>query len=92
MSGKTAVREAAPEASETVVISRLFEAPRALVWEAWSSHAQLARWWGPMGFTAPRGSVELRPGGPFSLVMRGPDGQEQACRAGNCLYADAGGK
>jgi uncharacterized protein YndB with AHSA1/START domain len=48
MSGKTAVREAAPEAPEVVVISRLFDAPRALVWEAWSSHAQLARWWGPM--------------------------------------------
>jgi uncharacterized protein YndB with AHSA1/START domain len=75
MPAEPAVREAAPEARE-VVISRLFDAPRALVWEAWSSYAQLARWWGPMGFTAPRGSVELRPGGPFSLVMRGPDGHE----------------
>jgi uncharacterized protein YndB with AHSA1/START domain len=76
MPARTAVREAAPEAPEVVVISRLFDAPRALVWEAWSSHAQLARWWGPMGFTTPRGSVELRRGGPFSLVMRGPNGTE----------------
>jgi uncharacterized protein YndB with AHSA1/START domain len=76
MSGKAAVREAAPEAPEAVVLSRLFDAPRALVWEAWSSYAHLARWWGPMGFTTPRGSVELRPGGPFTLVMRAPDGTE----------------
>ena len=73
MAGKPAVAEAAPE---HVVISRLFDAPPALVWEAWSSHAQLARWWGPMGFTTPRGVVELRPGGPFTLVMRAPDGTE----------------
>ena len=76
MSGKAAVREASSEASEAVVISRLFDAPRALVWEAWSSYAHLARWWGPMGFTTPRGEVELRPGGPFTLVMRAPDGTE----------------
>lgn len=76
MSGKTAVREAAPAAPEAVIISRLFDAPRALVWEAWSSFAQLARWWGPMGFTTPRGDVELRPGGPFTLVMRAPNGTE----------------
>lgn len=75
MPARAAVREAVPEARE-VVISRLFDAPRALVWEAWTSHAQLARWWGPMGFTTPRGSVELRPGGPFTLVMRAPDGTE----------------
>jgi uncharacterized protein YndB with AHSA1/START domain len=73
MAGKPATAEAAPE---HVVISRLFDAPRALVWEAWTSHAQLARWWGPMGFTTPRGEVELRPGGPFTLVMRSPDGHE----------------
>ncbi len=73
-----AVRPAAvPEAAtEHIVVSRLFDAPRALVWEAWSSYAHLARWWGPMGFTTPRGSVELRPGGPFTLVMRAPDGTE----------------
>ena len=77
MAGKPAAApDAAPEAPEVVVISRLFDAPRALVWEAWSSHAHLARWWGPMGFTTPRGEVELRPGGPFSLVMRAPDGTE----------------
>jgi len=76
MSGKAAAREPEPEAPEAVVISRLFDAPRALVWEAWSSHAHLARWWGPMGFTTPRGSVELRPGGPFTLTMRSPDGTE----------------
>lgn len=76
MPGKPAAPDAAPGASEVVVISRLFDAPRALVWEAWSSHGQLARWWGPMGFTTPRGSVELRPGGPFTLVMRSPDGHE----------------
>ena len=76
MSGKAAAREAEPEAPEAIVISRLFDAPRALVWEAWSSHAHLARWWGPMGFTTPRGSVDLRPGGPFTLTMRSPDGHE----------------
>src|ERR1700759_4205405 len=59
-------------------IVRLFDAPRQLVWNAWTDPDQLARWWGPAGMTTPRGSIEMdvRPGGVFRLVMVSGDGTE----------------
>jgi uncharacterized protein YndB with AHSA1/START domain len=52
-------------------LSRVFDAPRRLVWRAWTEPEQLAKWWGPRGMTVPLESVEmdLRPGGVFRLVM-----------------------
>ena len=77
MSSNAAARSAVPAAAgPAVIMTRLFDAPRALVFEAWSAPAHLARWWGPNGFSLPRCEVEFRPGGPFNLVMRGPDGNE----------------
>ena len=59
-----------------VVITRVFDAPRALVWQAWTEPTHLARWWGPKEFTNPVCEVDLRPGGALRIVMRGPDGVE----------------
>ncbi len=53
---------------------REFDAPRDLVWRAWTEPGMLAAWFGPHGFSCPTCNVELRPGGPYRIVMRGPDG------------------
>ncbi|HXP75753.1 MAG TPA: SRPBCC domain-containing protein, partial [Stellaceae bacterium] len=56
----------------TVVITRVFDAPRTLVFKAWTDAAHLARWWGPKGFTNPVCEVDARPGGGLRIVMRAP--------------------
>jgi len=57
-----------------LTITRIFNAPRALVWRAWTDPKQLARWWGPKDFINPRCEMELRPGGAIRVDMRDPDG------------------
>jgi len=60
----------------TVVITRVFDAPRELVFKAWTDAGHLAQWWGPKGFTNPVCEVDARPGGALRIVMRAPDGAE----------------
>jgi len=60
----------------TVVITRIFDAPRALVFKAWTDPAHLSQWWGPRGFTNPVCEVDPRVGGTLRIVMRAPDGAE----------------
>jgi uncharacterized protein YndB with AHSA1/START domain len=57
-----------------VNITRVFDAPRALVFAAWTDPKQVAKWWGPEGFTNPVCNLDVRPGGPMRIDMRGPDG------------------
>jgi uncharacterized protein YndB with AHSA1/START domain len=54
-----------------LTITRVFDAPRALVWRAWTDPAQIAQWWGPRGVSTPLDLIhmELRPGGAANLVM-----------------------
>jgi len=54
-----------------IEFQRVFEAPRELVWQAWTDPDQISVWWGPAGMRTPRESVELdvRPGGVFRLTM-----------------------
>src|ERR1700674_4869075 len=59
-----------------VVMTRIFDAPRKLVFEAWTKPERLARWFGPKGFTMPICEMDFRPGGAFRFVMRGPDGKD----------------
>ncbi len=61
-------------ANREVVLTRVFEAPREIVWQAWTEPARLAAWWGPHGFTNPRCEADPRPGGAIRIDMRGPDG------------------
>jgi uncharacterized protein YndB with AHSA1/START domain len=56
-----------------VKIVRTFDAPRALVWQAWTDPTHVARWWGPRGFTNPVCEWDARPGGRFHVVMRASD-------------------
>ena len=57
-----------------VTLTRIFNAPRELVWKAWTDPAMLARWWGPHGFTNPLCEADVRPGGKILIHMRAPDG------------------
>ncbi len=64
--------------ARTIVIEKELDAPRELVWRAWTDPDEIARWWGPEHFTTPREKIEidLRPGGVCRMTMVGPDGQE----------------
>ena len=58
-----------------VAFTRIFDAPRQLVFKVWTDPRHLAEWWGPHGFTNPRCEWEARPGGRIHVDMRGPDGR-----------------
>ena len=58
----------------SVTITRIFKAPRDLVWRAWTDHAMLKEWWGPEEFTAPVVRGDVKPGGEVHIIMRGPKG------------------
>ena len=62
-------------ADEQFVYAREFDAPRDVVFAAWTEADCLARWFGPKGFTMLRCNIDLRPGGVFHYGMRAPDGQ-----------------
>ena len=59
-----------------IVGMRLYDAPRALVFKAFTDPAHLAHWWGPDGFTLTTKSFDFRPGGVWRFVMHGPDGRD----------------
>lgn len=59
-----------------MTITRVFDAPRELVWKAWTDPKCVMMWWGPKGFTAPVCKMDFRVGGKFLCCMRSPDGQE----------------
>src|SRR5688572_22943410 len=67
---------AANNESKELVLTRVFDAPRELVFQAWTEPEHLKRWWGPNGFTLPYCTVDLRPGGAIHFCMRSPDGFE----------------
>jgi uncharacterized protein YndB with AHSA1/START domain len=58
----------------TVVIDRTFDAPRELVWKAFTEPERIKQWWGPEHFDCPEAIVDLRVGGAYRFAMRGPDG------------------
>lgn len=63
-------------AGKEVVVSRLIDAPRERVFDAWVNPSKLARWWGPKGFTNARCEVDPRPGGKVHIDMiRDSDGK-----------------
>lgn len=60
--------------SNEIFLSRIYDAPVAAVWDAWTDTAQVEQWWGPRGFTLTTHSKDLRPGGTWRYTMHGPDG------------------
>jgi uncharacterized protein YndB with AHSA1/START domain len=65
-----------PASTTEFSISRTFDAPRDLVFQAFTESGHLMRWWGPKGFTWVSAKLDLRPGGRFHYCMRSPDGHE----------------
>ncbi|HEX2234710.1 MAG TPA: SRPBCC family protein, partial [Actinomycetota bacterium] len=63
-----------------IVMTRVFNAPRDLVFEAHSSCEHMSRWWGPRQYEVVQCELDFRPGGAWRVVHRGPDGQEYAFR------------
>ena len=57
-----------------LVITRIFDAPRRLVFQAWTHPDRVARWWGPQGFVTNYCDMDIRPGGAFRFCMRSPEG------------------
>ena len=68
---KSAVNEV-----ERMVVTRVFDAPRELVWKAWTDPKYVMQWWGPKGWTSPFCEIDFRVGGKYLFCMRGPDGYE----------------
>jgi uncharacterized protein YndB with AHSA1/START domain len=62
--------------SREITISRRFDAPRELVFRAWTDARHITRWWGPEGFSVSSCESDPRPGGSLLIVMRGPDGAD----------------
>ena len=73
--GKKAIAAEATLSGELgLVITRIFDAPRRLVFDMWTEPEHLALWWGPRGFTAISGRLDVRPGGAWSRSMQAPNG------------------
>jgi uncharacterized protein YndB with AHSA1/START domain len=66
--GSTADRE--------IVLTRVFEAPRDLVFQAWTDSIHIVQWWGPTGFRTTIYEMDVRPGGIWRFTMHGPDGRD----------------
>jgi uncharacterized protein YndB with AHSA1/START domain len=76
MTGAATESAASQFGEGSVVITRVFDAPRALVWQAWTDPKMMAQWFGPRGFTSSVPELDLRVGGGLRIVMHGPDGND----------------
>src|SRR5437667_12525493 len=72
-----AERTDAPMTAEerVLIVERVFDAPRELVWQGWTDPEQVMRWWGPKGLTSPACEIDLRVGGKYVCCMRTPQGE-----------------
>lgn len=65
-----------PSTTQAIHIVRDFNAPRQLVWDAWTKPEHVMQWWGPKNFTSPAAKTDLRVGGKYHFCMRSPDGKD----------------
>jgi uncharacterized protein YndB with AHSA1/START domain len=72
MKGLTAMSETDKE----LEVTRVFDAPRELVFKAWTDPEHFTKWWGPTGYTTPVCEIDPRPGGKWRCCMRTPDGAD----------------
>jgi uncharacterized protein YndB with AHSA1/START domain len=85
--------------ARTIVTTRVFDAPRELVFEAWTNPKHLVQWWGPNGFPTTIRAIDVRPGGVWRFVMHGPDGvdyenrivYEEIMKPERLVYSHGGG-
>lgn len=64
------------QSEREIVLTRVVDAPRSLVWRIWTEPDEVPHWWGPTGFTTLTQEMDVRPGGRWRFVMRGPDGRD----------------
>lgn len=64
------------QTAKEIQFSRVFDAPRELVWKAWTDPEMIKKWWGPKTFTAPSIQIDLREGGKYLYCMRGKQGPD----------------
>ena len=74
MAARTSLASQAVE--RELVITRVLDAPRSLVFKAWTEPEHFVRWWGPNGFTTPYCKMDVRPGGVTHFCMRSPEGRD----------------
>jgi uncharacterized protein YndB with AHSA1/START domain len=83
-----------------ILISRVFDYPRELLWEAWTDPKHVVHWWGPRGFSTTIEEMDVRPGGVWKQVLHGPDGTDypnksvfvEVVKPERIVYAHGGGK
>lgn len=63
-------------AERTLILTRDFDAPRELVFAAWTDREAVGQWFGPRGFTTTTYEMDVRPGGEWRYMMHGPDGKD----------------
>lgn len=68
--------DATKAVARELVITRVFDAPRELVWKAWTDPEHMMRWWGPKDFTSPACKIDFRVGGKYLFCMRSPEGRD----------------
>ena len=73
---KAGASSAKDTSDREIVLTRVFDAPRELVWNAWTDPKQVSQWWGPKGFTTTIYEMDVRPGGVWRQTMHGPDGTD----------------
>jgi uncharacterized protein YndB with AHSA1/START domain len=78
---ETKSNAAVVSADQEIIITRIVNAPRERVWEAWTNPDQVAKWWGPKGFTTTIETMDVRPGGVWRHTMHGPDGTDYPNRS-----------
>jgi len=71
----------ADEEKRELTFTRIFDAPRQLVFKAFSDPEQLRQWWGPQGWSMPVCMIDFRPGGDWSYCIRNPSGEKHWVRA-----------
>jgi uncharacterized protein YndB with AHSA1/START domain len=76
----TASGSAITTTARELSITRVFDAPRRLVFKAWTEPDRAAQWWGPRGFTTISCEMEVRPGGAYRRCMRSPEGTVHCTR------------
>lgn len=70
----TASNQPADTSDREIVTTRVFDAPREVVWDAFTQPQHIAQWFGPRGFTNTIHAMDVRPGGRWTFIMHGPDG------------------
>jgi uncharacterized protein YndB with AHSA1/START domain len=65
-----------PAGEPVIAFTRLFGAPRELVWNVWTDPKHVGQWWGPTGFSVTTHAISVKPGGVWDFIMHGPDGRD----------------